>query len=169
MKIYIHKEEDVLLYIIAKITAETNDYEAIVVDMRKEEDKSPSERIMKELSDNQKRVFISPEKLDKLYYEWNWEDFFKNRRIRRKEILKEMMDVYYKYEKKTLKQMEKEFAGPNRAVTIIREWNRKYNEEIVKKNENYSKGALDGFLKLFKSRMMELDIPKEYKRAFKFL
>lgn len=63
---------------------------------------------------------------------------------------------------KMIEEIEK---GPNRAVAIIREFNREWN----KKAKNDNSLIKDGFIIIMKEDLMESDMDNSYKEAFKYL
>ena len=79
----------------------------------------------------------------------------------------ELINLTIKYRNACFDQMKKEaHKGINRVIAIVRDWARKWRKEAILIDENIKD---DGFEKLIKKRLLELDLPKEIKRAVKYL
>jgi len=74
--------------------------------------------------------------------------------------------LYIELRDKCLDQiMEEAHKGPNRAVCIIREYNRKWNI-LAQVNDRLQK---DGFIKVIKNSLLNSDFDESYKNIFKYL
>jgi len=77
----------------------------------------------------------------------------------------EIIDLYKDLEHQFFEKIKRVKASPDISVCILRDYNKKFNKVIGDEHPEF----IDGFAIILKKRLMRLELPEIYKRAFNYI